>query len=235
MPKPDGSLYWYERERLNEEAAPKVEKKKAKVKKAVSLETPVSVKSETASDLSQKECQTCDESSNGVSPIGPVPIKKRSGPVPGQSKHPLMPNKGGRPTVRVKATPEMVAGICDSIRGGLSIESSCVLHGITRAGIDKWRKLNPSVNAQFEKAESDFENDMVSKLKGFASNDGKWAAWLLERRMSGRWAQVSKQELTGKDGGPQLTIAKTLVGTMGVQGDAKDAKGGKVVPMERAS
>jgi hypothetical protein len=242
MPKPDGTLYWYEKARIEEQTAPKKAKPKVSSKsgkrrlspasdqnRAV-LSEPVGVTKplhlETSAEVSsQKQVSDCDsaDSSNVVSINGGEPIRKKSGPKPGLSNHPLMPPKGkaGRPVVRIKATPALIAGICESIKGGLSIESSCILHGITRTGVDRWRKINPAVNSQFEKAEVQFEADLVGKMKGFASNDVKAASWLLERRLSRSWAQVSKNELTGKDGGPvkSLSLAKEMVGGMGAKVD----------------
>lgn len=203
MPKPDGSLYWYEKERLNEEAAPKAEKRKAKA----SPVEPVSIKSETA------------EESEAIHPRDYGKEKAKAGRRPGSG--------------RLKATPETIEKILAGIRRGLTQDKALILAGISRQAMHRWKKANPALQQKFDEAETEAEALLVDAIVTATSTDWKAANWLLERRH--QWIATSRQELTGKDGGPQLTIAKTLVGTMGVQGDAKSDKGGKVVPMEKAS
>jgi hypothetical protein len=221
MPKPDGSLYWYEKERLEGKPEPKKAKRHTASrsgKRALPPTDSRAVGEPVGVTKAQQLVKDADVPSipDVVSIETGQPVKKKSGPKPGHSNHPLQPSKGGRPTVRVKATPEMVTAICADVRKGLSIESACILQGIARSGVDRWRKLNPSVNAQFEKAESEFESDILGFIRIKAPDDVKAATWLLERGRPQRWAQVSKSELSGKNGKdlPALTVHKTLLGSM---------------------
>jgi hypothetical protein len=142
-------------------------------------------------------------------------------------KHPLAVAKGGRPAI-IKATPELVARACARITKGLPIESALNLEGISRQAMDKWRAKNPSVQIAFQRAETQFEEDMVALLRGHAIKDGKIGQWLLERRTRASWLPpATKTELTGKDGGAiqAMTISKILLSNVSQSPDAlKDMK-----------
>lgn len=129
--------------------------------------------------------------------------------------HPLAPAVG-RPSI-IKATPELVAAACADIRAGLPIESALIRQGICRQAMDKWRAKNPAVALAFERAESDWEAEMVALMSKHALRDAKAAQWLMERRLRGAWLPpAGKVELTGKDGGPMqsLTISKALLASV---------------------
>lgn len=164
----------------------------------------------------------------------PQPVKaavKVSTPVrvvvrKGRTPHPLRPSKGGRPAT-IKATPELVEAACADIELGLPIESALVLRGISRKAMDKWRAINPAVEQAFANAESRFERRMVLNIESASKRDPKCSQWLLERRASQRWAQVTKAELTGKGGGPlqSMTISKQLFASVASDPDrAKNVK-----------
>lgn len=141
---------------------------------------------------------------------------------PRGSSHPLQPSKGGRPPV-VKATPELIEAACNDIRLGLTIEGALALQGISRVSVDRWRKINPAVNLAFERAEHEFEKDLLAKLQRHSDKDQKAATWLLERRSRGQWLPApTKTELTGKDGGPiqALTLSKVLLSSVAQAVDA---------------
>lgn len=148
-------------------------------------------------------------------------------PKPKPALHPLHPEvytagKAGRPA-NVKATPELVKQICDDIRTGLPEESALIRAGITRQGIERWKKSNPVVQQAFDKAETDWEKGLVALITSKAASDHKAATWLLERRAAQRWAPVSKTELTGKNGGAMQVHSLSTQLLASVGGDMKQA------------
>jgi hypothetical protein len=145
----------------------------------------------------------------------------------GRKPHPLAPNpiaRNGKPA-RVAITPELIETILNNIQGGMPVEPSCILAGITRDGVDKWLKKNPALRHRFMVAELEWEKTIVGNIQSAAKADHRAGQWLLERRVSSRWAPVSKQELTGKNGGPlqQMTLAKELLGGLANKGDPAEA------------
>ena len=207
MPRADGSLYNFERDRAKPAPA------KVQVK-------PV------AKPKPKKPAKEPDH---------PVVLKMPSGHI----VHPLHPAvykgdnaiaRNGRPA-RVKVTPELIEMILERIRTGLSIESSLILAGVHRTAIEKWRKANPALDAQFVKAEVECESQLVGNVRRMAASDLKANQFLLERRWSSKWAPVSKSELTGKDGAAlHSTIAKRMLGSIATKRKAV----APVVPMESA-
>lgn len=208
MPRPDGTLYNFEKRKLHEEANPKpapVKRPPGRPKKPVELR------------------------------VLPEPKKPREPhPCSVEAWDPV--NKGGRPVVNKRLERAEVERVIAEVRQGLPLESALVLVGINRGVVDKWKARNPLLQLEFAKAEAEFESEMVRRIAGFATSSERSAQWLLERRASSRWAAVSKQELTGKDGGPvqALAIAKHLLGNSAVESDADRAAKAKPVAPARA-
>lgn len=156
------------------------------------------------------------------------PPKPKTDPViepkPEKERHELAPveGKAGRPTVRKRLTRADIDGVLGHIAEGLSIESSLALVGVSRAVVDKWRKLNPSLQLEFEKAEHAWEKKLVGNINRFANDDLKAASWLLERRLPTRWAPISKTELTGKDGGAIIGVSQVLLSSVANGGAGKE-------------
>lgn len=123
------------------------------------------------------------------------------------------PGKPGRPSVPKKLSPQIIETILNKIEQGLPQESALVLAGISRQAVDVWRKRNPLLQLRFEQAECKFEERLLANINVFAGTDMKAAAWLLERRLP-RWAPMTKTELTGKDGGPVLTLSQQLLASV---------------------
>lgn len=193
MPKPDGTLYWYERERLSEKAEPKKAKPAAK---AVKKAKPVGVAKEQ------------EQAAYHAPVIHPTEFGKPVG------KAGRKPGSG-----RLKATPEVIQKILANISRGLTQEKALILAGISRQAMHRWKKANPVLQQKFDEAEAEAEAKLVDTIVTATSTDWKAANWLLERRHA--WAAVTKTELTGKNGGPvqSLSIAKQLVGSMSTKAD----------------
>lgn len=134
--------------------------------------------------------------------------------------HPMR-NVGGRPTVRVRVTPAMLADIEGHVAAGLSMESALVLVGVSRDAIDRWKKLNPAVRQKLDRAEVKWEREIVGNITEKAKTDWKAGFALLERRLPARWAPVGKTEVSGPGGGPLqvLTIHKQLLERVARAGD----------------
>ena len=141
-----------------------------------------------------------------------------------KEKHPLHPDRYVAPGVITNAkdrlTPEKINRVMDSIRVGNRIEVALGAAGVWRACMEKWRKLNSSLCAQFEQAEFESEQFYVGKIAGLSDKDIRAAQFILERRHS--WHAVSKAEITGANGGPVavMTLSKLVVGSLGGQPDA---------------
>lgn len=110
--------------------------------------------------------------------------------------------RNGKP---LKASPERIAAIRDSIRKGLTIDKACILHGVHRSMLEKWKKANESILQLFEQAELANEEELIGFVRNAAPEDYKAAAWLLERRH--QWILATRSEHTGKDGGPMQVLA----------------------------
>lgn len=153
----------------------------------------------------------------------PKPLPEPRGIIAPEITGEIEPNKGGRPVLLRKLTPEVVDKVIANVRMGLPQESALVLAGITRQAVDKWRQRNPLLQIRFEQAECEFEAEMVARINTFGKTDTKSTQWLIERRLN-RWAPVTKAELTGKDGAPlgAMTVSQQLFASVA---GAKDAPG----------
>lgn len=130
-------------------------------------------------------------------------------------------SRNGRP---LKAKPELIKAICDTIAKGMTIDKSCILHGVHRSMLDKWKKANSGILHLFEEAELKSENELVDIIRAAAPGDWKAANWLLERRHS--WEQRTRAELTGKDGAAlaAVTIHQQLLASVAGSGDKETKK-----------
>jgi hypothetical protein len=112
----------------------------------------------------------------------------------------------------LKINAEVIRDIVQSIRGGMSIDKSCVLHGIHSSYLDKWKRANPELMECFRQAELEDESQLVAVVRSAAGKDWKAGNWLLERRHD--WlppAQRVEQSGTVH----HLTIHKSLLGGIG--------------------
>lgn len=188
MPRPDGTLYNWEKEKIKKEA----EAGKPKPK----LGRPPKPEPELKVIEGQKQESLGQGNHN-------------------RSMRALL-DKLPKPDLRKPLTGEALEAVLADLRIGLTIESALVRAGIGRDNMDKWRKRNPALELEFAKAEADFEAEIVRNINAAARSDHRAGQWLLERRRSASWAPVTKQELTGRNGGPiqEITLAKQLLGTV---------------------
>lgn len=129
-------------------------------------------------------------------------------------------SKAGRPVV-YKDDPAFVSAVASKIEDGLFIESALILLGVPHSSVDFYCKKYPRALRVFKQAEAKFEAEMVDNIKRKAQSDPKCSQWLLERRAAAKWAQVTKSELTGKNGGPlaSLTLSKVLLASVSIAPD----------------
>lgn len=123
-------------------------------------------------------------------------------------------SKGGRPT---KLTPEVQQIIVDAVQMGNFVEVACALAGIHKDTFYEWlaraEKAPRSIYGKFRdavnKAMAEAENDAVMLITAAGTTQWQALAWRLERAHPERWGQRmkvdSKNEHTGKDGGPIQT------------------------------
>ena len=112
----------------------------------------------------------------------------------------------GRPT---DCTPETIAEVCKWLASGCYVETACGLAGISETTYYKWKRLGDDGEepyAQFvqevTRAEQQAEARAVALINKAGEEDPRNLQWWLARRHSKRWADVTKQQVTGADGGP---------------------------------
>ncbi len=191
MPRLDGRLYEWEKAAVKKEAEAasgvvKVKKKMGRPPKPKPIEAPPPPAPPRVT-LAQGLAKIASEMD-----IKTVPVARNGKPL--------------------KATKELIESIRASVRQGLSIDKSCILHGVTSAALDKWKKANADIMEGFRQAELEGETELVKIIRDAAPKDWKAANWLLERRHE--WEQRSRTELTGKDGGPIMSVSQQLLASV---------------------
>ena len=122
--------------------------------------------------------------------------------------------RNGRP---LKASAAVVKGIYNDIKAGMQIDRACILHGVSYATLDQWKRANSDIMRMFEQADAESERELIKAVRDAVGKDWKAANWLLERRH--RWEPVSRTELTGKDGAA-LSVSQQLFASIAKGGDA---------------
>jgi transposase len=126
----------------------------------------------------------------------------------------------GRPT---KLTPEIQETICNAIEIGATREIAAMAAGIDRSTLFNWikrgrdeRKRLAQKGARLRKREKPFLDFLdslefseaggeVKHIETIAGEGATGSKWILSRRHPERWAQVSKSQISGPDGGPVET------------------------------
>lgn len=103
---------------------------------------------------------------------------------------------------KTKYTPELQAKLCEILSSGNYIEAACAYVGISKDTFYDWKEKFPQFSDAVEKARSGAEIASVARIRK-AGAEGTWQAdaWFLERSYQDRWGRT-RQEITGKDGGP---------------------------------
>lgn len=101
-----------------------------------------------------------------------------------------------RPT---KRTPEREARLYEALRAGNTRRASCAYAGISESTLATWLERYNDFRDAIEKAEADAEIRNVAIIQKAASATWQAAAWWLERKRKGDWAQ--RTETTGDGGG----------------------------------
>jgi transposase len=112
---------------------------------------------------------------------------------------------GGAPT---KRTPEYRAKILQAIELGATYELAANYAGLSYQTFNEWVKADPEFSEAVKAAEGKATVGWLAKIEK-AANNGNWqaAAWKLERRYPAQYGRtVVQNEVTGKDGGPILTV-----------------------------
>lgn len=115
--------------------------------------------------------------------------------------------KTGRPT---KLTPEVQAAIVTAISVGNYLHHAAMYAGVSYHAVNYWCKRGEKETTGMfrdfldavKKAEGDAIARNVAIIQKAAKKSWQAAAWWLERKYSEDFALKTKQELTGKDGGP---------------------------------
>ena len=116
------------------------------------------------------------------------------------AKHP-----GGCPTTR---TPLARERILEAIRLGSTYELAAYYGGMSYQTFNEWVKADVEFSDAVKEAEGEAALKWLKKIES-AANQGNWfaAAWKLERRYPNQYGRtVTQTEVTGKDGGPVLTV-----------------------------
>lgn len=100
----------------------------------------------------------------------------------------------GRPR---KDTPETVRLLERCLQEGMTRRGACALAGITEQTFNNWMHEGNGFLELVQRAESQFEHDMVAGIK--AHPKGKM--WLLERRLRKDW-EPPKQQVEVEQHGP---------------------------------
>jgi coproporphyrinogen III oxidase len=112
----------------------------------------------------------------------------------------------GRPT---KLTAKLTDRICEFIRGGNYISTACAACGISTVTFNDWKARGEKEEepystflAALKKAEVDCETRLLAIVDKAAEKNWPAAMTLLERRDPDKWGRRTRQEITGKGGGP---------------------------------
>lgn len=114
--------------------------------------------------------------------------------------------KIGRPT---KLTPKLQERICEFIRGGNYITTSCEACGISTVIYNDWKKRGERGEEPFlsflnaiKKAEVDCETRLLAIVDKAAEKNWPAAMTIMERRNPEKWGRRTRQEIVGRGGGP---------------------------------
>lgn len=123
--------------------------------------------------------------------------------------------KLGRPS---ELTPELGEAICKHIADGLPIETACALEGVHKQRLYEWdRKGQEGIEpyAAFADARARASALQIQRrlelMADLPRDLWKREAWLLERLHPSIFAQVTKNQLSGPDGGPIQTQGSVVV------------------------
>ncbi len=130
-----------------------------------------------------------------------------------------------------KLTPAVSAAICESVRGGVYIETACQANNISTSTYYRWldKADDPNAGDEFRefrdasaRARAEVEARHVSLIdqaaRGPVPGDWRAAAWYLERSFPTRYGRQERIEVdTGGEGG-----AITLVGLARLMGVPED-------------
>ncbi len=130
----------------------------------------------------------------------------------------------GRPT---KLTPAVSAAICESVKGGVYIETACQANNISTSTYYRWLDKADDPNADpiyktfrdaSARARGEAQVQHVLLVTQAARTDWRAAAWFLERSFPTHYGRQERIEVdTGAEGG-----AITLVGLAALMGVPQD-------------
>jgi hypothetical protein len=109
------------------------------------------------------------------------------------------PSKLGR---RSLLTPKLQKRICDLLRKGHTIASTCGATGISERSYHDWCEKNPAFSAATQRARSEGKIRIVDSI--LDSNDWRAKAWYLERCYPTEFARISERQLLYPEPQPVL-------------------------------
>lgn len=109
-----------------------------------------------------------------------------------------------------KNTPEVKAAIVESVRNGAYAKHAAAAAGIDESTLYDWVNADAEFRQAIHRARSAAKIDMVTILRGAASDDWRAAERYLARCGDGEFSETTKSEVTGAGGGPlQVTEVPT--------------------------
>jgi hypothetical protein len=104
---------------------------------------------------------------------------------------------------------EAFPAILINVKSGMPIVHACELAGFSKSSVLEWIRTTAGAREEMDKAKADRDERLVRSLYAKAQDDPQLAKYWLERRRPDEWAQNSRIEVTGKDGGPIATTTQT--------------------------
>lgn len=111
------------------------------------------------------------------------------------------------------ATVENDARIVERLQLGMDITNTCRKFGIDKKSFYDRMRRDEAFAAKVNAARADLEAVLVGRVLGASEDPAHWKAaqWLLQKHFPKQWAEISKVELTGKNGGPVQLAKAELV------------------------
>jgi hypothetical protein len=107
-------------------------------------------------------------------------------------EQPAPPRKKSRSDL--KRTPQMLAGICELVKQGLSLRRAAEHLKVHHSTVAAWRSQDPQFDVDVAAAEAQFIQGQLEIIQA-AAKKGSWqaSAWILERRLPAEFSQPQVQ------------------------------------------
>jgi hypothetical protein len=102
----------------------------------------------------------------------------------------------------MKYGKEIVQKIVEQLQIGMKRDDVCAILGFNRDTFYDWMKKRPDFSDAVLKAELVCKQRNIVRIQNASKKSWTAAAWWLERKFPDEFAQRSRYELTGQNGGP---------------------------------